>query len=140
MRPVNKRPIPINSKPVSRAFFFFFISKSIKPTNSKIGAIFDGLKKDKILPSKLASLSICAVTVVPIFAPIIIGIEFFNFKIPALTNPTTITVVAVELCNATVIKIPVNTPLKTLSVARCKIFSNFSPAIFFKLELNKFIP
>ncbi len=38
-----------------------------------------------------------AVTVVPIFAPIMTQLQDRSFKIPALTRPTTITVVAEEL-------------------------------------------
>ena len=58
-----------------------------------------------------------AVTVVPIWAPIITLIACNKVSNPALTNDTVIRVVAVELCTAAVTKIPVRIPVKRLVVA-----------------------
>ena len=69
----------------------------------------------QLLPCIPANLNICELTVVPILAPIIIGIELRSPSIPELTKLTTITVVAAELCVATVIIKPTNKPLKVLS-------------------------
>ena len=51
---------------------------------------------------------------------IIIGIAFLSFSIPEFTRPTTNTVVAAELCVATVIRNPISNPLNGLSVTFAK--------------------
>ncbi|MPN30671.1 hypothetical protein SDC9_178142 [bioreactor metagenome] len=51
----------------------------------------------KLLLSSADKLKIHEVTVVPMFAPIIMPIACLRFINPEFTNPTTITVVAEEL-------------------------------------------
>ena len=72
--------------PISLLFLPLTNITIIAPTKTKIGAILSNLKATN-----------CAVTVVPIFAPIIIPAACAKFINPALTNPTTITVVALLL-------------------------------------------
>ena len=93
-----------------------------------------------LFPSTFASLKICEFIVVPIFAPIIIGIEFLSFKIPEFTSPTIRTVVVAELCVATVIKNPTSNPLNALSVTLVSICSSLLPDNFFSCVLSVFIP
>ena len=74
-----------------------------------------GQTKSVILKEKPA-LIIHAVSVVPIFAPMITEIACAKVSNPALTNDTVITVVAVELCTAAVMNVPVRMPVKRLVV------------------------
>ena len=72
------------------------------------------------------------VTLVPILAPIIIPIAWATFIIPELTNPTTITVVADELCITAVTIVPNRIPFTGLLVSFHKISSNLLPATFLR--------
>ena len=72
--------------PTSLLFFPFANITIIAPTKTKTGAIVSNLNATN-----------CAVIVVPILAPIIIPAACAKFINPALTNPTTITVVALLL-------------------------------------------
>ena len=80
-------------------FLSFFENVSIAtPIIARTGENEDGLN---ILIIKLSPLSpdkdnIHAVTVVPIFAPIITPMAEWSFMMPAFTKPTSITVVAEE--------------------------------------------
>ena len=65
----------------------------------------------KKLPLEIpARLRIQAVTVVPMLAPIIIWMACRRVISPELTKPTTITVVAEELCITAVTTRPVSNP------------------------------
>ena len=106
-----------------------------------IGAKFAGLIiLKKLLPFTAVNLNICELIVVPILAPIIIGIEFLSCSIPEFTKLTTITVVVAELCVATVIKNPKNKALYGLSVTFINVCSSFPPDSFFNCVLSNFIP
>ena len=100
-----------------------------EPTPKNIGIIL----------SSLNAIS-CAVTVVPIFAPIITAAAWYRFIRPALTKPTTITVVALLLWIIPVIIAPVATPLIGLDVIFSNIFFSFSPEAFSKPSPIIFIP
>ena len=84
--------------------------------------------------------TIHAVTVVPIFAPMITPIACVSVSNPAFTKLTTITVVADEDCITDVIPKPVKTPLNGLDVIADKNPRNLSPAAFCRPELIMFIP
>ena len=71
-----------------------------------------------------------AVTVVPIFAPMMTLIACARVRRPAFTKLTTITVVALEDWITDVIPNPVNTPLKGLDVIAERKLRNLSPAAF----------
>ena len=81
-----------------------------------------------------------AVSVVPMFAPMMTEMACASVSRPAFTNETVITVVAVELCTADVTATPVSMPVKRLVVIRRKMFRNCVPAIFCKASLIVFIP
>ena len=66
--------------------------------------------------------------VVPIFAPIIMGMACRKVISPELTKPTTITVVAEELWITAVTPSPVSKPIKALLVSRLKMFLSPLPA------------
>ena len=83
---------------------------------------------------------ICAVIVVPIFAPKIMEIACGNVIKPALTNPITITVVALLLCKTAVTNAPANTPMIGFFVSNPKIYRIRSPAAFCKPSLIISIP
>ena len=74
-----------------------------------------GHTKSVILNEKPA-LIIQAVNVVPMFAPMITEMACAKVSSPALTNDTVITVVAVELCTAAVMNVPVRIPVKRFVV------------------------
>ena len=73
---------------------------------------------------------ICAVIVVPIFAPKIIEIACGRLISPALTNPIAITVVALLLCSTAVVTAPASAPITGFLVKSDRIFFIFSPAAF----------
>lgn len=81
-----------------------------------------------------------AVTVVPIFAPIITPIDCSNVNKPAFTKLTTMTVVAEDDWISAVINMPVNTPVTRFVVIAVRIFLSLSPANFCKPSLIIFIP
>ena len=71
-----------------------------------------------------------AVIVVPIFAPIITPTACTSVNTPALTKPTTITVVAPELCIMAVIRAPSIIAVNLLSVILLKNCCILPPAVF----------
>ena len=83
----------------------------------------------KLLLSIPARLKIHAVTVVPIFAPIITLMDCFRVISPELTNPTTMTVVADELWMIAVTPSPVKSPANRLVVIRPRSAFNLLPAL-----------
>ena len=91
------------AKPIRIEPMFFFLSRfesmNKNPTKASIGVKDDGFKsrRKKFSPEIPLRLKIHAVTVVPMFAPIIILIVWESFIIPEFTKPTSITVVAEEL-------------------------------------------
>ena len=73
---------------------------------------------------------ICAVIVVPIFAPKIIEIACGRLISPELTKPMAMTVVALLLCNTAVTSAPAITPMIRFFVRSARIDFIFSPAAF----------
>ena len=71
-----------------------------------------------------------AVTVVPMFAPIMTPMDWDSVRRPALTKLTTMTVVAEEDWIRAVISIPVSTPVTRLVVIAVRILRSLSPANF----------
>ena len=70
------------------------------------------------------------VTVVPMFAPMMIPIACDSFMMPEFTKPTTMTVVAEDDWITAVTPAPSNTDLNGFEVRLSKIRSNFPPDIF----------
>ena len=64
--------------------------------------------------SRLPSEAIHAVMVVPMLAPMMMAVAWKSVKMPALTRPTTMTVVADELWMIIVTAAPMPTPAKRL--------------------------
>ena len=81
-----------------------------------------------------------AVTVVPMWAPMMTEMACNRVSRPALTNETVISVVAVEDCTAAVTNIPVSIPVKRLVVMAPRTCRNCGPAIFCRASLIDFIP
>ncbi len=100
------------------------------PIKARIGVKEDGFKSfiKKLSPLIPLSESIHAVIVVPTLAPIITFIACFKFIIPELTKPTTITVVAEELCITDVTPQPVRKPANLLVVILQRTELNLLPA------------
>ena len=143
--PVNKTPKPMQISPAMRIFVFLQAIMITIPTSAVTDAIDIGFKKLSIAlaPALLPispTLKMTEVTVVPILAPIMIPIALRNFNTPALTKPTTITVVAEELCIAAVTTKPNSSPLKTLLVIFSRVFSNRPPDSFSNPDPSVVIP
>ena len=66
----------------------------------------------KVAMSKAESAAICAVMVVPMLAPIVMVAACVRVMTPALTRPTTMTVVSEELCMTAVTAVPMPTPTR----------------------------
>ena len=62
--------------------------------------------------SNAESAAICAVIVVPMFAPMVMVVACVRVMTPALTRPTTITVVSEELWITAVTAVPMPTPTR----------------------------
>ena len=75
-------------------------------------------------------LNIQAVTVVPTFAPMMTLIDCFRVMSPELTKPTTMTVVADELCMIAVMPSPVKKPVIFVLVIFDSRLLSFPPALF----------
>ena len=95
--------------------------------------------KSLILKEKPSDI-IHAVTVVPMWAPIMTEIACIKVSRPALTKLTVIRVVAVLDCTAAVTNMPVHMPVKRLVVMVPSTWRNCGPAIFCRASLIDFIP
>ena len=78
--------------------------------------------------------------VVPMLAPMMIQTAWFSVIMPALTKPTTITVVAEEDWMAAVMAAPTRTPINRLAVRRSSRIFIFAPAAASRPELVICIP
>jgi len=127
--PVNSKPKPINTSPTCLYFSLPPNKYSKIPIPNASGA----------KPVK-SNDTIWAVIVVPIFAPIITPTACGSPIRPALTKPTTITVVALELCITAVTTAPRITPIKMFLVKSSIIFFILDPATFSNDSPIRFIP
>ena len=93
-----------------------------------------------VSPSRPERLRSHVVTVVPMFAPIIMDIACERRMMPEFTKPTSITVVADDDCTTAVTRTPSRRPLKRFEVSFSKICSSFPPASFSSLSLIRLIP
>ena len=76
----------------------------------------------------LSRRRICAVMVVPIFAPRMTPTDCCSDMMPAFTKPTTMTVVADEDWITIVTTKPISSALNTLPVIFSSVFSSLEPA------------
>ena len=128
--PRNIKEMPKIKSPNILRFLLYISNMAIKKA---------GHTKSVMLNEKPA-LIIHAVSVVPIFAPIITEMACAKVSSPAFTNDTVITVVAVDDCTAAVMSAPDRIPVKRLVVIVPNTCRNCGPAIFCKLSLIDFIP
>ena len=110
--PINRIPKPITILEISFVDLLFPASIRTTPRITATGARFAGLKN--LAHSTLDTSQ--PVTVVPILAPMMTPIAWDRFMIPALTKPTTMTVVADELWMTAVITAPRSTPISLFLV------------------------
>ncbi len=91
----------------------------------------DGFKSctNRLPPSIPVRLRIHAVMVVPMLAPMIILMACLKLMRPELTKPTTMTVVAEELCMTAVTPIPVSSPASLPVVSRSSRARRCPPAL-----------
>ena len=101
------------------------------PIIARTGVKEEGFKRlTTTLPLSIpARLKTHAVTVVPILAPMITLMACFNVIRPEFTNPTTMTVVAEELCITAVIPSPVRSPAALFVVSLPRSCRRFPPAL-----------
>ena len=83
---------------------------------------------------------ICAVMVVPMLAPMMMGMAWRRFMRPAATKPMVITVVADELCSTAVATAPASTATSGFFVTAARMERMRSPAASCKLPLIRFMP
>ena len=112
------------------------------PTSARTGVNDDGFKRlthtfSLLMPD---NDKIQLVTVVPTFAPIITLIAWRRFISPELTKPTTITVVADELCITAVTAQPVRNPANLLVVIFARMPRSLLPALRSRASPIVFIP
>ena len=112
------------------------------PTSASTGVKELGFKSctHTALPSIPLRLRSHAVTVVPTFAPIMTFMACFRVMSPEFTKPTTITVVAEELCMTAVMPIPVRKPVMTLPVILPRSVLSLFPALRSSACPIRFIP
>lgn len=94
----------------------------------------------KLSLCKPVRLKIQPVIVVPMFAPMMIGIAWVNFMMPEFTKPTTMTVEAEEDWMTAVTPAPNKTPLYLLEVRFSSIDFSRCPEIRAKLSPINSIP
>ena len=133
--PRNSRAKPIRNSP--RLLYFFLLAlMSTKAKNISGIAMVPRLKEDP--PKERAKIH--AVTVVPMFAPMITATAVASDSRPAFTKLTSIRVVAVDDCTRAVTVIPVRMHLKVLEVILAMKVRRRSPAIFWRPPLISDIP
>ena len=116
LTPKKRIPKPKTILPKSRVLFLLPKSAIKVPIPINNGATASTLK----------AMS-WAITVVPIFDPIIVGMAFLSGITPAATNPTTIEVVTDELWMILVTRIPINNPITGCAVVVISFSANPFP-------------
>ena len=127
--PENNTPKPSRMLPTFLVFLEAANINSAMPITAAMGASEVGLSsRIRILVScKSPRRMIWEVIVVPMLAPMITPTACRSLRIPALTRPTTMTVVAEELWTAAVMAAPNRMLRKMLFVSFCRIFSILEP-------------
>ena len=141
---IPKNRIPNPSKICPRSFWeaFFPAIKRMIPMIETIGAQEVGFKRLMMKLSLWMSiiLKMWAVMVVPMLAPMMTPIACLSLMMFALTRPTTMTVVAEELCTAAVTSAPKSTALKMLLLIFSSVRSKRPPEAFSRPVPNRCIP
>ena len=100
----------------------------------------NGMEKAAILTLKPTAEMIHAVTVVPMFAPMMTPMDCASVINPAFTKLTTITVVALEDWMSAVMRMPVSTPITRFLVIAARMLRRRSPANFSRPSDIVFMP
>ena len=127
--PMNSTPRPARIWPMCCIFVSFTKTMSTTPTKANRGA--------RAPTSRAMSIP---VMVVPMLAPMMIQTAWFSVIMPALTKPTTMTVVAEEDWMAAVMAAPTRTPMNRLAVRRSRRIFILAPAAASRPELVICIP
>ena len=109
------------------------------PTAASTDATAAGLKSSAVPPSCVSD-STHEVNVVPRFAPIMTPTDCDSVMIPELTNPTTITVIALEDCTIAVATAPSATPRSGVRQSRPSHPCGLPPLSRRRLSPITFIP
>ena len=117
--PRKSRPKPVKMEPRFLTSVFFDASIRITPTSTDAAATLE----------KFSAIS-SEVTVVPMLAPIITPTACASVIMPALTKPTTMTVVAVDDWIIAVTTKPTSTAKKRFPVSTSSIRLSLAPAAF----------
>ena len=99
-----------------------------------------GMAKAAMLTLKPTAEIIQAVTVVPMFAPMMTPMDWPSVISPAFTKLTTITVVALDDWMSAVMRMPVSTPITRFLVIAAKMLRRRSPATFSRPSDIVFMP
>ena len=140
--PIIKIAKPMRIVPISLRDCFFDTIIRIIPIIARTGENEDGLQSFKIRlsPSRETRLMNHAVTVVPIFEPMMMPTAWESLSIPEFTRPTTMTVVDDDDWITAVTRRPTSTPLMGLFVSFSRTLSKRLPESFSRLEPMTFIP
>ena len=131
-RPTKSIPKPASMPPI--VFQLLLLEK--RDIKAPSPAKAEKITEVEMPPSpNIPRATICAVTVVPMFAPYIIVAACAREMMPALTKPMVITVVAPELWIAAVPRVPIPTPSSLLLDAFAKRCLSFSELAASRLEL-----
>ena len=122
--PMNSTPRPAKICPMCCSWGFFTKTTSTTPAKAISGA-----------NSPTSRAISRPVTVVPMLAPMMIQTAWFRVIMPALTKPTTITVVAEDDWITAVMAAPTSTPKNRLAVRRSRICFIRLPAAASRPEL-----
>ena len=112
------------------------------PAKATSGAKVSGLQNSiQVLPPDISDRRISwPVTVVPMFAPMMMPMPWLSCMIPELTRPITMTVVPADDWMMPVISAPSSTARMVDAVSFCKMLSIFPPAIFSRPEPMMLMP
>lgn len=132
------------SKALPIAFFptVFPLKMSMTPIMARTGVKVDGFNiwMKKLSPDMPDKLSIQPVTVVPMLAPMMMGIACFSFITPELTRATTMTVVADEDWITAVTTVPKSRAFSLVELSFSNSCSILPPEIVVKLSPRICIP
>ena len=123
---------PTSMPPVSWRLEFLENIIIATPTSASTGVNEVGLSSciHTLSPCMPVRLSIQAVMVVPMLAPIMTGVAWYSCMTPELTKPTIVTVVAEDDCIIAVTPAPNSTPLSRLLVSFSSIDARRPPDSF----------
>ena len=133
--PVKRMPKPMQISPGPLTLLFLTNMTRMMPTISAAGARVEGLNiSSTMLPPDSMSMRrmICAVTVVPMFAPMTMLMAWRRVSMPAASRPTVRTMVAEEAWIMAVTSMPVSSPVKVFRVSFCSRTRSVSPELFLR--------